>query len=188
MGYSHTFYAVDLDRLRSIPGSKDLSLYEQIKAKDDSLNDGELDALRRIVMGECQQTRGHECLYGYALKAICGHIGEMVGGDVAAVRDHPYKSKLVANGAPIDIPYTRADFPQIGYLSNAELAREYKLATETPPKVKRTLQGFILRKLFGNLLMGREMDPDDMAADMQEYALTLKECMDRNCSLVSFRH
>lgn len=187
MSYSHMFYAVDLNRLRSIPGSKDLSLFEQIKANSDSLDDDELDALRRIIMGECQNEPHTEFLYGYALKAICEHIGDMIGGEVAAVRDHPYKSHLVANGPPVDIPYTKSDFPEIGYLAHADLAREYQLATETKPKAKRTLFGFILRKLSGGVI-GREMSAEDVAEDMEAYAQTLQECMDKNSSLVSFRH
>lgn len=181
------FYAVDLNRIRSVFGSKDLTLFEHIKEQCDSLEDDELDALRRIIMGECQNEPNTEHLYGYALKAICDHIGEMVGGDVAAVRDHPYKSKLVANGPPIEIPYTRSDFPEIGYLEYDGLAQEYRLATETKPKAKRTLAGFILRKISGGMI-GREPNAEDIAEDMESYAQTLKECMDKKSSLVSFRH
>lgn len=181
------FYAVDLHHLRSIPGSKDLSLFEQIKQESDSLEDDELDALRRIIMGECQNEPDTQYLYGYALKAICEHIGEMVGEDVAAVRDHPYKSKLVANGPPIEIPHTRSNFPEIGYLEHRDLAGEYKLATETKPKAKRTLVGFILRKLSGGMI-GREPNAEDVAEDMKAYAQALKECIDKNSSVVSFRH
>ena len=187
MSYSHMFYAVDLERLRSIPGSKDQILLDEIK-KAESLGDDELDALRRIIMGECQNEPNTEHLYGYALKAICEHIGEMDGGDyVAAVRDHPYKSKLIANGPPVQIPYTKSNFPEIGYLEHADLAQEYRLATETKPRAKRTLLGFILRKLSGGMI-GREPNAEDVAEDMQAYAQTLKNCMDNKSDLVSFRH
>ncbi len=187
MSYCHMFYGVDLERLRKIPASEDLSLYEQIAESTDSLDDEELDALKRIIMGDCETEPDTEYLYGYALKAICEQIGEMVGEDVAAIRDHPYNSKLVANGTPIDIPYTASDFPEIGYLEHSDLASEYSLATETKPKAKRTLLGFIFRKLSGGVV-GREMDAEDVAEDMEAYAATLKECMDKNLSLVSFRH
>jgi hypothetical protein len=179
------FYAVDLQRLRSIPGSKDLSFLERMKESLD--DDDELDALKRIIMGECQNEPNTEHLYGYALKAICEHIGEPIGGEVAAIRDHPYKSKLIANGSPIAIPYSGSNFPEIGYLDHTELAQEYKRATETKPKAKRTLLGFILRKISGGMI-GREMSAEDVAEDMKEYAQTLKECMDKKSSLVSFRH
>ena len=134
MSYCHMFYAVDLKKLRSIAGSKDPDLVEQIAGKADELDEEESDALTRIIMGDCEKDEDTEYLYGYALKAICEQIGEPVGGDVAAVRDHPYKSKLIANGPPIDIPYSGTDFPEIGYLSHAELAQEYDLATKTKPK------------------------------------------------------
>lgn len=182
------FYAVDLDRLRSIPGSKDLTLFEQIRGKEDSLDDDELDALKRIIMGECQSDPDTEHLYGYALKALCEHIGQLVGGgEVAVVRDHPYRSKLISNGAPIAIPYSGKDFPEIGYLDRTEIAQEYKLATETPPKAKSTFLGFVLRKLSGGMI-GREMSEQDVADDMEAYAQTLQECMDRKSAVVSFRH
>ena len=186
MGYSHMFYAVNLERLRSLPGSKDLLIFEEIN-KTETLDQNELAALRQILMGECKNEPGTEHLYGYALKAICEHIGEMIGADVAAVRDHPYKSKLIANGPPIQIPYTKSDFPEVGHLEHSDLAKEHWLATETKPRAKRTLVGFILRKLTGGII-GREPSAEDVAEDMVQYAETLKECRDKNCSLVSFRH
>lgn len=188
MSYSHMFYAVDLQRLRSIPGSKDDSLFNDILANGDSLDDEDQDALKHIIAGECDNEPGTEYHYGYALKAICEHIGQMVGAEeVAAVRDHPYKSKLVANGPPIGIPYTQSDFPEIGYLAHSELEAELTLATKTKPKAKRTLLGFILRKISGGIV-GREMSTEEVAEDMQAYANTLQECISRKCSLVSFRH
>ena len=81
----------------------------------------------------------------------------------------------------------RSDFPEIGYLEHSDLAQEYRLATETKPRAKRTLAGFILRKLSGGII-GREPSAEDVAEDMVQYAETLKKCMDKNCSLVSFRH
>lgn len=188
MSYAHMFYAVDLPRLRSIFGSKDLALFEAITQSSDALTEEETQALREIIMGDCRSEPASEHLYGYALKAICEHIGEMLlVGDVAAVRDHPYRSKLVASGPPVAIPYTGQDFPEIGYLSQEDLAEEYRLATETKPRAKRSIGGFLLRKMSGGVV-GREPDAEDVAEDMQQYAETLKECMNRKASLISFRH
>jgi hypothetical protein len=188
MSYCHMFYGVDLDRLRAIPGSNDMALYEAIIAdEENSLGDDEQDALKRILAGNIKNEPHTEHLYGYALKAICNHIGEMVGEEVAAIRDHPYSSKLVANGSPIDIPVNQSDFPEIGYLDRSELEAEHRLATTTAPKAKRTLLGFLLRKATGGAV-GREMDADDVAEDMEMYAETLQQCINKNCSLVSFRH
>ncbi len=187
MGYCHMFYGLDLERLRSIAGSGDAAICDQILAGEHELEDDELDALRRIVNGDIKSEPGTEHLYGYALKTLCEHIGEMVGEDVAAIRDHPYKSKLIANGAPIAIPVNPGDFPQIGYLSRIELSAEHELVKKTKPRAKRTLVGFILRRLTGGAV-GREMDAEDVAEDMRSYAETLQECIDKNCDLVSFRH
>ena len=187
MSYSHIFYAVDLDRLRALAGSKDMTVYSEIASTSESLDDDELDALRRILNGECRSEPNTEHLYGYALKAICDHIGEMIGEEVAAIREHPYKSKLVSNGPPIDIPNTRSDFPEIGYLDRSELEAELQRVKSTKPKAKKTLIGFVLRKMTGGAV-GREMNAEDVAEDMSAYAATLEECMDKHGSLVSFRH
>lgn len=182
------FYAVDLDQLRQIAGSNDRELYERIVAQEESLDKAELKALKQIIQGKCKAEEGDEYLYGYALKALCEHIGEVIGvGDVAAIHDHPYQSKLIANGTPIDIPYTKQDFPVIGYLAVDELAQEYDLATKTKPKAKWTLVGFILRKLSGGVI-GREPNVEEVSEDMEAYAETLKACMDKNKALVSFWH
>ena len=37
-------------------------------------------------------------------------------------------------------------------------------------------------------MIGREMNQEEVAEDMHEYAETLKACMEKNCALVSFRH
>lgn len=187
MSYCHMFYAVDLDQLRQVAGSKDRALYDQLAAENDSLDKAELNALKRIIQGRCEKTAGDEYLYGYALKALCEHLGEPIGEDVAAIRDHPYKSKLIANGPPIAIPYTTDDFPEIGYLTPEELPLEYDLATKTKPKARWTLAGFVLRKLSGGII-GREPNAEDIAEDMEAYAETLKQCMAMNRGLVSFRH
>ncbi|PQO39237.1 hypothetical protein C5Y96_05100 [Blastopirellula marina] len=187
MSYCHMFYAVDLDQLRRIAGSQDRELYDRIAAECDSLDGAEKSALKRIIQGRCEHKEGDEYLYGYALKALCEHIGEMIGDDVAAIRDHPYQSKLIANGPPIDIPYTTDDFPEIGYLAPDQLQQEYDLATKTRPKAKWTLVGFMLRKLSGGVI-GREPNAEEIAEDMQAYAETLKECLDKQRGLVSFRH
>lgn len=187
MSYCHMFYAVDLDQLRQIFGSKDRELYDRMTAESESLDGEEKSVLKRIIQGRCEHKEGEEYLYGYALKALCEHIGQQIGQDVAAIRDHPYKSKLIANGVPIDIPYTTSDFPEIGYLAPDELQHEYDLATKTKPKAKWSLVGFILRKLSGGAI-GREPNAEEIAEDMQAYAETLKECMDKKKALVSFRH
>ena len=57
----------------------------------------------------------------------------------------------------------------------------------TKQKAKKTLIGFVLRKMTGGAV-GREMNAEDVAEDMSAYAATLEECMDKHGSLVSFRH
>lgn len=84
MSYCHMFYAVDLDQLRQVAGSKDRDLYDGLAAENDSLDATELNVLKRIIQGRCEKTEGDEYLYGYALKALCEHFGEQIGEDMEA--------------------------------------------------------------------------------------------------------
>jgi|GEM_PF-4530092 len=181
------FYGVDLDRLRSIPGSKDLKIFDAVNAhKSNRLDDEHQDALKRIINGDVK-TEPKPYVYGYTLKAICECIGELIGCDVPAIRDHPYKSKLVANGPPIEIPVDKTNFPEIGYLAKSDLEGELRLVTTTKPKAKRTLVGLVLRKATGGAF-GHEPDAEEIAEEMAEYAETLQKCIDKGLSVVSFRH
>jgi hypothetical protein len=201
MSYQHMFYGLDLDRLRSIYGSKDEAFVaEFLNAKADDLagNDeffGEMGdgfptsetAVREIVAGDIPQREGAEAVYGYVLKILCEHLGQPIGDDVAAIRDHPYKSQLVANGPPIPIPINLADFPEIGHLALADIPAEIKRIDSAPGRAKKSLKLAILSKLTGGVI-GRQMSDEDVAEDMEAYRATLKEALQKRLSIVSFRH
>ena len=94
------FYGLDLDRLKGIFGSKDGKFTAEIlKARKQDFKDcndqwfedeEEEDclkceqALREIVAGSFGQYEHAEGMYGYALKIICEHIGQRIGGDDVA--------------------------------------------------------------------------------------------------------
>jgi hypothetical protein len=201
MGYQHMFYGLDLDRLRSIYGSKEEGFVAEIlqaKGNDLAGNDQFFEdygedfptseqALREIVAGSIPQRQGAEAMYGYVLKIICEHFGRMIGEDVACVRDHPFKSQLVANGPPIPIPIDRADFPEIGHIALEDIPEEIKRLDAAPQRAKRSIKMAILRKLTGGVI-GREMSDDDVAEDMAAYRATLEEARKKKLSIVSFRH
>lgn len=202
MGYSHMFYALDLYRLRSIHGSKDERFVQELlQARGEDLinndeffegygEDGEFptseQALREIVAGECGEYKNAEGVYGYVLKIICEHLGEMIGGDVADVGRHPYKSQLAASGPPIPIPYDRGDFPTIGYLALKDIPAEIS-RIDTAPKTGTKQRHWLLAMLFGGLVW-RPMSAEEAAEDMQAYREVLQEVLDKKLSVVSFRH
>src|SRR5690349_6178242 len=99
MSYSHTFYALNLEQLRLIYGSKDDGFASEVlaaRSQDFNFNDeffgeeiGEGNfpdskrALREIITGAFSPHEGAERMFGYVLKILCEHIGERIGKDVA---------------------------------------------------------------------------------------------------------
>ena len=203
MGYSHMFFGVDLDRLKSIYGSGDEKFVaevlrtqaEELESNDaflaDQIEDGQCPnsetALREIVAGSPQQNENAASVYGYVLKILCQHLGHLVGTDVAAVRDHPYDSQLVASGPPIPIPYDRSDFPEIGFLALSDIPAEIKRIESAPNRAKRSLVLTIL-SLLSRGMIGRQMNAEETAEDMNAYRNTLSEAIAKGVSIVSFRH
>ncbi len=203
MGYSHMFFGVDLDRLKSIYGSGDEAFIAEVlqaQAGELESNDGffaiEIEdgswpnsetALREIVAGSPGGYEQAEAMYGYVLKILCQHIGTSIGDDVAAIRDHPYESQLVASGPPLPIPYNSADFPEIGFLSLADIPNEIQRIDSAPKRAKRSLLLTIL-SLLSRGMIGRQMDAEETVEDMNAYRSTLTEAVNKGVSVVSFRH
>ena len=198
------FYGVDLDKLKAVYGSKDESfLAEVIKAHAQDIKENDewfedeiqeegfpptKQALREIVLGTFGTYEGAEAMYGYALKIVCGHIGHRVGADdVANVADHPYESLLVASGPPIPIPYDELDFPEVGFLSLAQIPEELNRIENAPKKTRRSVISAGLSLLTGGWA-GRRMTAEDLAQDMAAYRRTLTEALDKKLAVISFRH
>jgi hypothetical protein len=203
MSYCHMFYGLDLHRLQSLYASGDEAFVAEVlaaRAEELADNDGFFDepsdeanfpssemALRQIVAGSIPNYEGAEAMYGYVLKILCEHLGESIGDDVAAVREHPYKSKLLTSGPPIPIPVDPGDFPEIGYLALEDIDGEIARLDAKPPRARWSLRRWLVRKLTGGM-MGRQWTDADVAADMAAYRETLVEAKDKGLSIVSFRH
>jgi hypothetical protein len=204
MSYGHMFYGVDLDKLKAIYGSKDENLLaELLKAQAQAIKDNDewfedeineegfpptKQALREIVLGTFGTYEGSEAMYGYALKIICGHIGHRVGADdVTDVAAHPYESQLVASGPPVPIPYDDSDFPEIGFLSLAQIPEELNRIDNAPKKAKGGFISSTLSILTGGRA-GRQMNADELAQDIAAYRRTVTEALDKKLGVVSFRH
>ena len=104
-----------------------------------------------------------------------------------SVADHPYASLLVESGPPIPIPYDKSDFPEIGFLSLAQIPNEIKRIDAAPRRPKRNLILSMLCLLTGGRA-GRQMGKAEVAEDMAAYRKTLAEALDKNMAIVSFRH
>ena len=89
MSYAPTAYAIDLDALKALYGSKDTKLATKIVAKlgeeiaeknawfEDDIVKGAPrveDALRELIAGTCTKKK-HGFMYAYALELACGVLG-----------------------------------------------------------------------------------------------------------------
>jgi hypothetical protein len=155
MSYAIHPYAVSLPALKKCVGSRDAqllaTLIRKFSAEFDDID--ELDeeavsverALTQLVMGEkLDEWSGFK--YAYGLKFLCEHIGNLltnrhwsaVGWEwiedvdkvlsALGIEEKVFRvgSHLSTRGAPIPLPRI-VDFPAIGYLLEAEIA---KVATE----------------------------------------------------------
>src|SRR5947209_7238600 len=160
MSTTLTVYVVPLDQLARVPGSGDRDLADTMGiespawfARIDELADPDpdpdeddqtvptcLEALRRIVEGVARgSVPGHHgYVYGYAIEALCGHLGEELE-NVASISgssdwvdeidrflgevEVPLSlTDLVFGGSPVPIPEPD-DCPAIGWWSPEQIAR-----------------------------------------------------------------
>jgi hypothetical protein len=139
MGYTTSFYAVDLDDLRSVIGTQDAALPAALKAEfaddiadsaawhSDRIDDGAptLDqALTQLLHGDALDA-AHGFQYGYALELLCRHFGARVDDDdIGFVAQLGLQTSLNADHRlPIALPKPE-DFPSINYLTRVELPEE----------------------------------------------------------------
>jgi hypothetical protein len=203
MGYCHMFYGLDLAQLQSVYGSGDQRLLEDILSaqaeeldESDAFFESDIEnktcpdsrtALREIFAGSFGKYERADPMFGYVLKILCIHLGKQIGEDVAAVRDHCYSSQLTASGPPIPIPYDKSDFPEIGFLSSADIPQEIARIDAAPKTVRRSLALTII-SLLTHGAIGHQMSDEEAAEDMAAYRRTLEEALAEGISIVSFRH
>lgn len=163
-------YAVSLERLKEVVGSRDQAMIDAIvEAHEDFLDsideideDLELtcaDAVAKLINGELsEEVPGY--LYGYAIEAICAHIGEELPNicPIAGASDWIEEvdallerkgipvglNQLVYGGAPVPIPEPD-DYPFIGKWTPTELpAAKAAFAgadlTDVDPEMAETMQ------------------------------------------------
>lgn len=146
MSSSITVYAVSLDRLRQLIGSRDQSFVDEVHrsmkrflSRVDEIDDeAELkcgEAVAELIHDRLSDGPGY--LYGYALKAICATAGTELPNipqitdatgwideiDKLLTRlDVPLRMKsLVFRGSPVPIPEPD-DYPCLGFWTEAEIA------------------------------------------------------------------
>ena len=163
-------YAVTLERLKQVVGSRDQAAIDAIvKGHEDFLSsiddideEAELtcaDAVAELINGDLSEDApGY--LYGYAVEAICSHVGEELPNvcPIAGASDWieevdalledkgiPVRlNGLVYGGSPVSIPEPD-DYPFIGKwttdeLASAKTAFESADLTNVDPEMAETLQ------------------------------------------------
>src|SRR5688572_30061782 len=147
MGSAINVCAVPLGRLREIVGSRDRAVIDAVvegqadflQSIDDIDEETEMscaEAVAERVNGEVSEG-GPGYLYGYALEAICWHVGEELPnmGPISGASDWieevdgvlegkgiPVRlSELVYGGSPVEIPEPD-DYPGIGEWSAEQVA------------------------------------------------------------------
>lgn len=204
MSYTHTFYAVDLERLRDLWGSADDAFVEEVlSAQAEEIEDNDAffedaideddcpdtaQAIRDLLAGKISQEKGAEAMYGYTLGILCAQLGTFAEcDDVYDVGLHPYRSKLAGSGPPLPIPVDPSDLPEVAYLDHADLADEIRSLDAGPRRAKKSVRLSLLSKLTGGLI-GKQMDDDEVAQDMRAYRDALTFAQQKGLSLVSLRH
>lgn len=212
MGAAHIFFRLDLEQLKGLWGaSQEKFARDVLKKQADDIEDNDLCFEDEINEGTCPDTKTalHEILagnptrprsasmYGYTLKIICEHLGKQFGHDVGSVGDHPYESQLVRSGPPLPIPYEPRNFPQIGFLTLADIPAEIDrldAAPRTlPPPQPLSDNGSLTEKLAAirriekmpRAVFGTD---DNLSLDMDAYRKTLQEALKKRADIVSFRH
>jgi hypothetical protein len=164
MSYVLSGYILDIEKLKSIVGSKDASLVEAVMENspeefdldedeeddwdddDDEENDEEDDevslatALRQLIMNEAKNPEeAHQ--YGYALREICAYCGEALDSDMwggvrwAAVEDCGLEDLLTKTGTPVPLPPIES-FPTIGHIRRENLNGYLQAAKERLQKTE----------------------------------------------------
>jgi hypothetical protein len=138
MGYYISSYLTDANKVKSLFGSKDILLFEELKTKlSDNLEDfnnsfedeleGEQsseEVLRDIINGEIRFPNLN-FLYGYVYISLCETFGEQFFTDADDVSGSSFWLVAPENTAFITIPFSD-DFPQIVSISKEDLIPQKK--------------------------------------------------------------
>ena len=144
MSYALTAYLVDLDRLRSVIGSRDETLAEAIiETNSEEFDDADeydtddylplVEALRQLINGDALTPREYT-QYGYALEELCRYLGKPLdsiqwsAARWSCIEATGLTRLLTEVGPPVQLP-PKTDFPAIGYLTRDEIKAELERAT-----------------------------------------------------------
>ena len=132
MSYTLEPYAIEIEELKQAVGSKRTELVdaaiksdpESFEDDDDDEDDDELalsDALRGLIHGDMTDAESpHQ--YGYALKVLANHLGEMLEFDWwcgvrwAAMEETGLDKVIEQSGCPVTLPPNPGTFPTIGFM------------------------------------------------------------------------
>jgi hypothetical protein len=138
-------YAVDLERLRAVFGSKDKQLLTTMLERvaeayyfpeDEDVGMGDaLQAITDIIEGDCRLPRNKRHLYGYAIEDLCQYFGEVIpiptefdADEIGDPEDLEIDSPLTSGELPIPVP-AWDDTPYVRFLTAALVPEEFKRLT-----------------------------------------------------------
>lgn len=140
MSYRLAAYAIDIDRLKAVFGSKNEKLVSMIKScrerdfeKHDEWFTAEIesgcptigDALEQIVMGVITGSKEAGFQYAYATEALCQYMGmKFRTENIGFISRLGMSTGLTGSGLPFPVPEPD-DFPEVGYLTAAQVVEEY---------------------------------------------------------------
>jgi len=204
MGYSHTFYAVELSQIQSVFGSNDdeliaemLTKYDEELAGNDEAFVSDIEAgcpdsktaLREMIAGSYSLGKGIDgALYGYVFEFICEHYGEHFGDDVASVEYLPFRSLLSRSGAPIPLPKIEC-WPIIGYLPLESVSEELDRLENIPKEEPSSrFKDLISEWSFGLLKKSKKIPVVVCDVDYPAYRDTLKDALEKKKAIISFQY
>ena len=130
-------YAVDVDRMRAVVGSKDECLLRSIAVLTDEMLDEDeaassayspQDAMTDIIEGEFRAPENRRSLYGYAIEDLCQHFGQVIPipddegyDEIGDPDDLEIEPSIFASELPIPVPKW-SDTPYVRYLDASKVA------------------------------------------------------------------
>ncbi|MDR3109863.1 MAG: hypothetical protein LBU65_09290 [Planctomycetaceae bacterium] len=121
MSYTVSFFLIDIEKLRSVIGGKDLSIVDKIDVDEENRS-----YLEALLLGSESGQDDDSSEYGYALEKIVEHLF----GESEAVPefedlrygefDNPPLDWILQSGSPVKLPPIE-DFPYVGHRTIAEM-------------------------------------------------------------------
>lgn len=124
MGYTVSFYEVDLDSIKKTLGSRDLSILDKVKFDEE--DEGGRELARILITGEEQPPDlGSEFAYAFEKIVEAVESESIIPNEFESLHYTEFEGPLswiLESGPPVDLP-PNDDFPIIGYRTIEEMKK-----------------------------------------------------------------